>query len=104
MLLSREMIGIFMPGSFLVEVGLGFGMGAVCRLETWEENPTVSAESGWWGLVQTDGDLWGTSLTNTLLRKILGASQMGDTQWVEDLPRAPPEWRLPRVIIPKVIL
>lgn len=78
------------------------GVGAVCRLETWEENPTVSAGSEWWGLVQTD--LWGTSLTNTLLKKILGTSQLGDTQWVEDLPRASQEWRLPRVIISKVIL
>lgn len=58
-----------MPGSFLVEVGLCLGGGAICRLETWEENPTVSAGSGWWGLVQTDGDLWGTSLRNTLVKK-----------------------------------
>lgn len=98
------MIGVFMPALFLVEVGLWLGVGAVCRLETWEENPTVFAGSEWWGLVWTDGDLWGTSLTNTLFKKILGASQLGDTPWVEDLPRAPQEWRLPRVIISKAIL
>lgn len=59
-------IGIFMPGSFLAEFGLCLGEGTVCRLKTWEENPAVSAGSEWWGLVETGGDLWGTSLTNTL--------------------------------------
>lgn len=38
-------------------------------------------------LVQTDTDLWGTSLTNTVWKKILGASQVGDAWWIGDVPR-----------------
>lgn len=57
----QEMISIFISG--------GGWVVPCCRLETWEENPTVSAGPGCWGLVQTDGDLWGTSLRNTLVKK-----------------------------------
>lgn len=67
-------IDIFMPRSFLVEVGLCLGGGTVCRLKTWEENPAVSAGSEWWGLEQTDGDLWGASLTNTVKKDSWGIS------------------------------
>lgn len=38
-------------------------------------------------LVQTDTDLWGTSLTNAGWKKILGASQVGGAPWIGDLPR-----------------
>lgn len=75
-----------------------------CRLETWEENPTVSARPGCWGLVQADGDLWGTSLRNTLVKKdSWGVSSRRCTSG-DELPRVPQEWRLPRVIISKEIL